>query len=214
MAWKLILELSALILSLVNGLMLLRSYLRDRPKLAVSPVHPDAYQWFFTIPSGKYQNQTTRKYGFLTYLSITNRGIRDVSLDSWRLYLKTVGKKWVELKPISIPEPQIELGQSGSLKVWPVLGQKGLYHQGDTMIRTGSSVSGFAYYIAEFYGEGAWDPSLKEGNATGKIVVQSVFGNKTSAKILFAEIPLEKAKRMVEGIDKVDLSEVTPPNSE
>lgn len=201
---KLILELSALILSIVNGLILLNSYLRDKPKLTVRPVHPDTYQWFFLLPNGQFQEHQTRKYGFLSYISITNKGIRDVSLDSWHLYIKTVGKKWIELKPISIPEPQHELGQSGQIKFWPVLGQKGLYHQGDTMIKAGSSISGFAYYISEFWGSDNWNPILIEGKALGKMEIKGVFGKKSSVKILFTEIPLEKAKRMVEGIDKVD----------
>jgi len=72
---KLILELSALILSIVNGLILLSSYLRDKPKLTVRPVHPDTYQWFFLLPSGQFQEHQTRKYGFLSYISITNKGI-------------------------------------------------------------------------------------------------------------------------------------------
>lgn len=205
MILKSILEMSALILSLVNGLMLLRNYLRDRPKLSVSPIHPDVYQWFFNLPSGKYQDKTTRRYGFLTYLSIVNQGLRDVSLNSWRLHLKTVGRKWVQLKPISIPEPQTELGQSGNLKVWPVLGQKGLYHEGDTMVKAGSSVSGFAYYIAEFFGEEEWKPLLRNGKALGKIEVKSIFGDKAKTKILFTEIPLENAKKMIPDIDKIDL---------
>lgn len=155
MILKPILELSALILSLVNGLMLLRNYLRDRPRLGVTAIHPDTYQWFFKLPDGKYENQPTRKYGFLAYISVTNRGLRDVSLDSWHLRVRNVGKKWVELKPLSIPEPRFEIGESGSVKVWPVLGTKGQFHGGDTMIKAGSSVSGFAYYVAEFYGGGA-----------------------------------------------------------
>jgi len=129
------------------------------------------------------------------------------------LHIKTVGEKWVELHPLSIPEPQIELGQSGSLKVWPVLGQKGVYHKENAMIRAGSSISGFAYYIAEHYGGNAWNPMIKEGKATGKIVVRSVLGNKASAKILFTKIPLKKAKKIVEGIDKVDLSGSAPSDA-
>jgi len=213
MEWKLVLQSSALILGLVNGLMLLRHYLRDRPKLALSAIHPDSYQWFFVLPDGKYQNQPTRKYGFLSYVSIINRGIRDVSLESWSLHIKTVGGKWVELHPLSIPEPQIELGQSGSLKVWPVLGQKGVYHKENAMIRAGSGISGFAYYIAEHYGGNTWNPMIKEGKATGRIVVRSVLGNKASAKVPFTKIPLKKAKEIVEGIDKVDLSGSAPSNA-
>jgi hypothetical protein len=206
MAWKLILELSALILSIINGLMLLRSYLRDRPKLSVKPIHPGTYQWFFILPNGKCQGQVTRKYGFLTYISISNQGIREVSLSSWHLYVKTIGGKLIELIPMSIPEPQIELGQSGNLKVWPVLGQKGLVNQGNTMVHAGSCVSGFAYYIAELYGGDDWNLLIKSGKTIGKIVVQSIFGNKARVNIVFTEIPLEKAKNMIEGIDKIDLS--------
>ena len=179
-------------------------YTRDGTNLTVCAVHPDTYQWFFTLPSGKYQDQETRKFGFLTYISITNKGTQDVSLASWRLYIKTVGKKWVGLKPISIPEPQIILGQSGQMKIWPVLGQKGVYHQGDTMIKAGSSISGFAYYISEFWGSDSWNLTLKEGKVKGKMEIKGVFGKKSSVEILFTEIPLEKAKQMVEGIDKVD----------
>lgn len=203
MIFKSILELSALILGLVNGIILLRNYLRDKPKLSVSPIYPNIYQWFFALPN-KDQSQTIRKYGFLTYLSIINRGFRDVSLDSWCLHLKTVGGKWVELNPMSISEPQIELGQSGNLKVYPVLGQKGLYHNEDIMIKAGSSISGFAYFIANFFGEDSWNPLLMGGKAIGKIEVKSIFGNKAGTKILFTKISLEKAKKMVEDIDKID----------
>jgi hypothetical protein len=49
-----ILNLSALILAIVNGLILLRNYLRDKPKLEVKPLEPDT-QWFFVLPSGEHQ---------------------------------------------------------------------------------------------------------------------------------------------------------------
>ena len=81
----LILESSALILSIVNGVILFRYYLRDKPELKVRSVYPDVYQWFFRLPSGEFQGHQTTKYGFLSYISITNKGIRDVSLDSWQL---------------------------------------------------------------------------------------------------------------------------------
>lgn len=204
MSMKPFLELSALILSIVNGLILLISYLRDKPELTVRPVHPNIYQWFFSLPSGKFQEHQTRKYGFLCYISIANKGIRDVSLDYWHLHIKTVGNKWIELNPITIPEPQIELGQSGQIKSWPVLGQKGLYYEGDTMVKAGSSISGFAYYILEFWGTDNWNLKLIDGKAEGKMEIKGVFGKKASVKILFTEIPLEKATKMVKGIDTVD----------
>ena len=102
------LEISALILSLVNGLMLFRSYARDRPKLSVVPVHPELYQWLFKLPGGSHQSGGTKRFGFLAYVCIVNRGIRDVSLESWDLRVLTNAKRWIQLKPISIPEPRLE----------------------------------------------------------------------------------------------------------
>ncbi len=86
---KEVLGLGALVLSIINGLALLRYHLRDRPKLTIQPVHPDAYQWWFKLPSGEYEGNPSRKYGFLAYIDITNRGLRKVSLDSWRLFIHT-----------------------------------------------------------------------------------------------------------------------------
>ena len=179
-------------------------FTKDGANLTVSAVHPDTYQWFFTLPSGEYQDKETRKFGFLTYISITNRGTQDVSLSSWRLYIKTVSKRWVGLKPINIPEPHIVLGQSGQIKICPVLGQKGEYHQGDTMIKAGSSISGFAYFVIEFWGDAQFNPLYKKGKAIGKIEIKSVFGKKSNTKILLTEISLEKAKTIVEKIDTID----------
>ncbi len=72
------------------------------------------------------------------------------------------------------------------------------------MIKAGSSISGFAYYISEFWGSDVFNPILIGGKAKGKMVIKGVFGKKSSVEIFFTEIPLEKAKKMVEGIDKVD----------
>ncbi|MFC1994952.1 hypothetical protein ACFLVK_00915 [Chloroflexota bacterium] len=74
--------LGALILSIVNGLALLRFYLRDKPKLSVHPIHPDVYQWWFKLLGGEYEGKHTRKYGFLAYIGISNHGLRKVSLSS------------------------------------------------------------------------------------------------------------------------------------
>jgi len=200
--WKSALELSALILSIINGLMLLRSYLRDKPKLTVRPIHPDVYQWFFTLPSGKYLDQTTRRYGYLAYVSIANKGLRDVTLDSWRLHLKTISGKWFELKPVSIPEPEIRLTPSGILKAYPVLGEKGVHFKGGTMVRSGGSITGFVYYIAEFYG-GYWNPLIENGKSIGKIIVRSIFGDKASTEIVFREIPIEEVRKMIKDIDNI-----------
>ena len=124
-----ILNLSALILGIVNGLILLRNYLRDKPKLEVKPIELDM-QWIFVLPDGEYKGQRTRIYGLLTYIKIINRGLRDVSLDSWSLIITTTEDRQIELRPLSIPQPQIELGDSGNLKLFPVLGQPLVTGQG------------------------------------------------------------------------------------
>jgi hypothetical protein len=198
---KEILGLGALILSIINGLFLLQYYLRDRPKLSVHPIHPDVYQWWFKLPSGEYEGNPTRKYGFLAYIDITNRGLRKVSLDSWRLFINTVLGKQFELKPISIPEPKWEF--PGGTKIWPVLGQRGLSFEGNTTIDGGCSIAGMVYYYAEFYGGEGWNPKIDNDKITGKLIIKDVFGNKSHAKITFSEIPLERVASMIEGIGKI-----------
>jgi hypothetical protein len=199
-----IIPLAALILSVVNGFILVWNFSRDKPKLAVAPVLPVVYQWFFSLPNGEYQGQKTRKYGFLAYLAISNRGLRGVSVNSWHLYLKIADKKSIELKPMSIPEPKIRLGQSDHAKVYRVLGQKGQLFEGDMEVKAGISISGFAYYIAEFYGGDKYNPQIVDGKAIGVVVVKSVFGNTAKTKIQFTE-NLDKAKMMIHDIDKIDL---------
>jgi len=53
-----LLALAALVLSIVNGLILVRVHIRDRAKLEISPVHPHMYQWWFVKPKGKCQVNT------------------------------------------------------------------------------------------------------------------------------------------------------------
>ena len=192
------------ILAFVNGVMLLRFYIRDRPILEVSPVHPDAYQWFFRMPDGNLNGTPTRRYGFLIYIAIKNKGIRDVSLCEWHLLIHTRARKQIELKPISIPEPQFALGQTQNIKAWPVLGTKGIYHQGDTMIRSGDSIAGFAYYLIEVYGSDDWNPTIENGKTIVRIRVRGVFGKEAHANITLTEKTLAEVSKLIPDIDKVD----------
>jgi hypothetical protein len=202
MILKPLLELAALILGLVNGLMLLRGYTRDRPVLKVEPVHPDTYQWFFRLPAGEFKGEPTRRYGFLAYVDVLNKGRRDVSLCSWRLWIRTKGGKRFESKPMSITEPNIELHGSYT-KVYPVLGTRGLQFQGDTLIKSGQSISGFCYYVVELWGTQNWDLAFDGRTTTAEIAVQSAFGNKARSKILFKEISLERANVIIPGIENI-----------
>lgn len=203
MSFKEILGFAALILSIVNGLMLLRHYLRDKSKLTVRPVHPDSYQWWFKLPPGEFQGNPTRKYGFLAYATIVNHGLRKVSLDSWNLFINTQSSRKHELKPVSIPEPVAEIGESGNVKCWPVLGQRGPLFSGEAMIDSGASISGMAYYVAEFWGTEQYNPKVIDGKIAGKLVIKDVFEKKTSCTVVFSEIPLEKAASMIEGIEEI-----------
>jgi hypothetical protein len=204
---KSILDLSALILTVINGIMLLRIYLLDRPKLIVEPISPDAYQWFCILPDGEYRGQKTRRYGYLAYIDIANKGLRNVSLRSWRLLLKTIDGKPLELEPLSIPLPEIQFPKSGIVKRYPVLGVKSLDYDGSTMIASGSSTSGWAYYVVQVCGGPEWNPAMKEGRSAGKIVVQSIFGDKSSTQIVFREVALEKLSQMIQGFESIGLDD-------
>ena len=202
---KYFLDLAAIILGIVNGLFLLKFYLRDKAKISAKAIYPYYYQWFFDLPPGIHKDLKTRKYGFLAYIDVINKGLRDVSLESWNLFLKTNLNKWVELVPISIPEPQGFMGDSENIKIYPVLGQRGLFHEGLTMIKSGGVVSGMSYYIADFYGGEGWDPFIKEGKAVGRIVVKDMFGNVSKFNIFFTKITLDRAKNIIKDIDKIDM---------
>lgn len=155
------------------------------------------------MPPRTHEGFETKRYGFLAYLCIVNRGLRDVSIESWILKLKAKNGKWNDLNPISTPEPTIPLGDSGSKKVLPVLGQSGLFHRSNTMVRSGDSVSGMAYYNIEYYGEYEEEPRITPGETTARIEVTTVFGKRSSRKIRFKQMDFNKIDSMLPGIDKI-----------
>ncbi|TKJ47580.1 hypothetical protein CEE34_02935 [Candidatus Aerophobetes bacterium Ae_b3a] len=83
------------------------------------------------------------------------------------------------------------------------LGQRGLLFGGDTLVDSGTSISGMVYYVAELYGGEAWNPQIKNGKITGKLVIKGVFGKKAYCKIIFSERSLEEVTSMIEGIEKI-----------
>src|SRR6266540_5654554 len=200
-AWERLLEVSALVLGIVNGLMLLRLYLRDRAKLRVEPVHPDVYQWWIRLPPGENGGKPTRRFVFLCYVGIANSGLRNVTMDSWRLHLRTQGGKNTELRALSIPEP--ERSFSGGTKAWPVLGVRGLHYSGETIVASGGSITGFAYYLYECYGHESWNPRMDNERIHARFYVTSVFGQRASCEISFRELRLDEAKSMVSEIDRI-----------
>jgi hypothetical protein len=136
---KALLSAAALILSIVNGLILVSQWWRDRAKLSVVPVHPDLYQWWFFAPGPEYQGNPTRIYGFLTYVSVRNSGIRAAAFDEYRLWIKNRLRKWHELRAINIPEPNFEF-MTGQLKLIPVLGQITQNFPSELLVQPGDSI--------------------------------------------------------------------------
>ncbi|MBN1591720.1 MAG: hypothetical protein JW941_00565 [Candidatus Coatesbacteria bacterium] len=200
-------HLSALILAIINGSILFWRLRRDRPNLQVRAVEPKRFQWWFSLPGGEMNGQPTRRYGFLAYVRITNRGLRNVGLDKWGLKIKTKGGVKLKLKPTSIPEPRSRFSDEvEELRYFPVLGERTERFDGNTLIESGMSISGIAYYVADVYGSDGWDPSLgKDRSVEGKFRIQDVLDNETSCKIIFSEISLDRAREIVPGIGKIGL---------
>jgi hypothetical protein len=89
-------------------------------------------------------------------------------------------------------------------KIYPVLGSRGVTFDGNTFIKSGDSINGFAYYIAEFYGDATWNPLVENQRAVGTMIVKSVFKNKAKTKITFSNITLARAQTMIPHIETAD----------
>jgi hypothetical protein len=197
---KPLLELSALILGLINGLILLWNYSRDRPKLMVQTIENSFIQSFFSLPDGEYQEKRTRKYGFLIDLEIVNCGLRDVQISSWSLKIKLINQTNVELKHLSIINPEIDFGIG--VKTLPILGIRSSLFSGDTLVKSGQSIVGLAYYNYECYGDEGWDPLIIDGKIQGKIIVTDVFRKKSNSSFPIIKQELDFIKQFFKDIEK------------
>lgn len=200
---KSVLESAALILGLVNGVFLLRLYLRDRPKLKVSPIHPDVYQWWFRLPDATCADGPTRRFGFLVYLAMANAGLRPTTLDRWRLTVTAANGVKHELAAMSIREPTAKVADN--LKVYPVLGAQGPSFDGSTRLEPGGSISGMAYYEYECYGNNEWDPERTDGEIAVLLTAREVFGRESTCRITCHERPLHEIEGLVPDIVSVGL---------
>jgi hypothetical protein len=196
-----LLQIAALVLSVVNGLILVRVHLRDRAKLSIAPVHPDVYQWWFRLPDSTFEGRTTRVFGFLAYVGISNRGFRPVSLERWRLRVRSRGWRRVDLRAINIPEPMLKMGTHG--KVFAVLGQKGVVHEGRTRIDPGDSTSGMVFYVYEWWGHESWEPRVRKGRVRGSFKIRDVYGGTARCCISFAEKELDFIKQLIPDIESI-----------
>ena len=205
-----LLQNSALILGIVNGLFLLRFYYRDRPRLRVTPVHPETYQWWFKLPDGEMAGAPTRRWGFLLYVGASNSGLRPTTLDEWRLEVRPKNLKRSRLTALSISEPEAWLGEMK--KIYPVLGTRGLAHEGTTRLEPGGSIAGMVYYVYECYGDEEWDPKTESETIRVKLLVREVFGRRVRCKIDCRERNLDEIEEMVPGISTIDLSHRSHPS--
>lgn len=202
------LELSALILGIVNGCFVLRLYLRDRPKLKVRPVHPKTYQWWFKLPTNKRAEiGETRRYGFLVYVDILNLGLRKTELESWTLEFDTIAKGKHRMNPLSMPEPQFTFGEL--VKIYAVLGQKGIHSDGSTLVEPGCSLTGVSFFEYECFGPVEWNPRITNLRIKGKLRVKSVFGQTSDCEIEFSEKPWKDIDEFAPGIHLVSIAKDT-----
>lgn len=196
--FKSLLDASALVLGVVNGLFLLKFYVRDRPRVRVKPVESDYYQWWFRMPGGHHDGSKTRRYGFLVYIEVSNRGLRKTELDSWWLCFKTNGQGKHRMHPYSMPEPTAKMGEL--VKYYRVLGQKGLVFDGSTLTEPGCSIAGMAFFEYECHGDESWDPAFRDGTIAVEFAAKSVFGRTCRCAVELSEKSLEEIKAMAPGI--------------
>jgi hypothetical protein len=188
MLWALpkrLLELASLILGVINGWFLLKFYLRDRPRLKVKPVSPGFYQWWFRMPDDEHDRNKTRRYNFLVYVDIVNKGLRKTELESWWLSVQTEGQGRHRLNPINMPEPKVAIGKFE--KHYPVLGQRGINSGGSTLTEPGCSTPGMVFFEYECYGSESWDPAIHNGKICATFFAKSIFGQTCQCPIEFSE---------------------------
>ncbi|MDX2094772.1 MAG: hypothetical protein SFW64_02370 [Alphaproteobacteria bacterium] len=201
---KTVLPAAALILSVVNGAILLRNYLRDKAKLIVTPVHPEIYQvWIRLRDVVADDGRAFRRYAFISYFGVANCGVRDVAVDGWRLHIRNrlrIVNRWhksKELKPYNLPEPQCLLGEH--IKLIPAFGQRTQnFPNNENMVRSGDSISGIACWMYSVWGGEGWSPKTdKNNNITATLKIKSVFGKKSKCRLVFREFTIERLKKMM-----------------
>ncbi|BAS29378.1 hypothetical protein [Limnochorda pilosa] len=197
-----VLELAALVLGVVNGTYILRHYRRDRPRIEVSFIHPDVYQWWFRLPPREDQGHPAWRFGFLLYIGISNNGLGADTPTSWHLHVPQRTRRRAELKPINVSMPTFQL-PTGDGKVFPVLGQVDPIYRGDLCVEPGRSISGMAYYHLGVWGDAAWDPVIRDGRIHAELAVGTVLGQRVRAPVTLTEVPLAKVKEMIPEIEKL-----------
>lgn len=196
---KPLLNLAALMLSIVNALILIYSFLKNRAILSIEAIHPENYQWWCKLPKRMKGDENISRIAFLTYVGISNSGHKTTSLHSYRLFIRTTGKvKESELKSIRISEPTFtDAYGSTNLRVF---GVKTKNFDGETVIDSGCSIAGCSFFIYESKDD---SPIITDRHIIGTLKITDNFHNRKHVKITFSEVDYSYLLSVITNLDKL-----------
>lgn len=165
---KSILEQAALILGLINGLLLLFLTIRNRPILKVSTFSEDTNYCFHATK--EYMGEAKDLYGYLTYVSVINKGNKEIAISNWELKIPTE-KDEIVLSPIAIPDAKIQNGN-----ITRTIRALGVNE--NSLVKSGDGVSGYACYLS------TQQPKIENNSVRGEIIITPVYGRKVKCKLV------------------------------
>lgn len=196
------LGLAALILSIMNGLILIQNYLNNKPKIKLES-NGDDMMWWTKLPTMYEGSNEVITYGFFVYAHIQNRGIKRVKISKWWIKVKDVANNYRTLNRLPIPICEEKL-RDGSIRLFPVLGNTNKTLSGNTMIEQGDGISGFAFYADQQYSqEGSEVYILNEKNEMKvRFYVKDGYGKTRSKYFNLKYVDFSSIENIMPGIDK------------
>jgi hypothetical protein len=168
------------------------------------------------LPAGTYKGLPTRNYGILVYLRVANAGLRKVQLQSWKLAVRTGLLRLEWMPAMNMPAVELELGPV--LKRVPILGQMSDKFNGNTVVESGCSVSGLAFFNLEAYGGNRFDPKAIQRieharSLDVRVCVTDCFGKRWNSKFTLAEKSFAEMNRRIPNIDRIPSLRKDSPDS-
>jgi len=202
-----ILNSSALLLSIVNGLILVFNFLKNRPNIVLNPKLSENPEnnYFFVMPTLETNGLAIRRYCFITYITIINRGSRSTSLLSWELQV-IIGDKKVRLLPVTVPSIQFAFSEAGIMKKFTPLGM-GDKKEG-LLLQSGEIKRGFSCYIIEFISNRDLKIDPNGGKIKAKMIITDSFGKEITTSCSITEISYSIGNLMIPGVGDIFLDEV------
>ena len=196
---KQLLELAAVILSIINIFIHILDSIKDKPNLSIEAIHPDFYQWWCRIPNKIIGSDNYSRIAFLAYVGISNKGRKKTSLNKWRLFISSrKNNEAIELKSISIAEPTFS--SNYGTKLLPVLGCKSQYFTGETTIDSGCSITGSALFIFQSIDD---YPLINDHKINGTFIISDNFKKKIKLNIVFSEVEFSFLNSVIQNLDKL-----------